>query len=112
MMEFEDKVYKKCNLEHNDSISTYNGWAAQQNYKAFEVFHDFIQNVKPKRILEIGTSIGGFTQFLKYTCDNLELDTHIISLDIHEKHINHSINLNIVGTANIVKACSKFKIKI
>ena len=86
MMEFEDKVYKKCNLEHNDSISTYNGWAAQQNYKAFEVFHNFIQNVKPKRILEIGTSIGGFTQFLKYTCDNLELYTHIISLDIHEKH--------------------------
>ena len=85
-MEFEDKVYKKCNLEHNDSISTYNGWAAQQNYKAFEDFHNFIQNVKPKRILEIGTSIGGFTQFLKYTCDNLELGTHIISLDIHEKH--------------------------
>jgi len=85
-MEFEDKVYKKCNLEHNDSISTYNGWAAQQNYKAFEVFHNFIQSVKPKKILEIGTSIGGFTQFLKYTCDNLGLDTHIISLDIHEKH--------------------------
>jgi dTDP-4-dehydrorhamnose reductase len=33
-------------------------------------------------------------------------------MDIHEKNINKSINLNIVGTANIVNACSKFKIKI
>ena len=30
----------------------------------------------------------------------------------HEKDIAKSINLNIVGTANLVNACSKFKIKI
>ena len=24
-MTYEDKITKKCNLEHNDSISTYNG---------------------------------------------------------------------------------------
>ena len=30
----------------------------------------------------------------------------------HEKDITKSINLNIVGTANLVNACSKFKIKI
>lgn len=86
MIEFEDKISKKCNLEQNDSISVYNGWGAQQTYKVFEVFHNFIQSVKPRRILEIGTSIGGFTQFLKHTCDTLGLDTHIISLDIYEKH--------------------------
>ena len=33
-------------------------------------------------------------------------------MDIHEKQINHSIDLNIIGTANIVKVCSEFKIKI
>lgn len=33
-------------------------------------------------------------------------------MEIHEKHINHSINLNIIGTANIVKVCSEFKVKI
>ena len=33
-------------------------------------------------------------------------------MDIHEKKINESIDLNIIGTANLVKACSKFKIKI
>ena len=33
-------------------------------------------------------------------------------MQIHEKNINRSIDLNIVGTANITKACSKFGIKL
>jgi len=50
-MEYEDKVFKKSSLEHNDSISTYNGWGAQQNPNAFEVFYNFLNEVKPSRIL-------------------------------------------------------------
>jgi dTDP-4-dehydrorhamnose reductase len=30
----------------------------------------------------------------------------------HEKNISHSIDLNIIGTANIVKACSKYNVKL
>ena len=30
----------------------------------------------------------------------------------HEKNISHSINLNIIGTANLVAVCSKLNIKI
>ena len=33
-------------------------------------------------------------------------------MDIHEKKINLSIDLNIIGTANIVKLCNKNKIKL
>ena len=33
-------------------------------------------------------------------------------MDIHEKNISKSINLNIIGTANLVAACSEKKIKI
>ena len=33
-------------------------------------------------------------------------------MKIHEKNINKSIDLNIVGTANITKACSQKKIKL
>ena len=33
-------------------------------------------------------------------------------MDIHNKFINRSIDLNIIGTANIVKLCEKFKIKL
>jgi len=83
-MDFKNEITKKCSLEHNDSISTYKGWGAQQNYNTFEVFYNFMKEVKPKRILEIGTSIGGMTQFLQYSSDELKLNTKILSLDIHE----------------------------
>jgi len=33
-------------------------------------------------------------------------------MQIHEKNINKSIDLNIVGTANITKVCAKFGIKL
>jgi dTDP-4-dehydrorhamnose reductase len=33
-------------------------------------------------------------------------------MNAHEKNISNSIDLNIIGTANIVKVCSKFKIKL
>lgn len=81
-MNYENKIHKGSNLEANDSISSYDGWAAQQNPNTFEVFHNFIQEVKPKRILEIGTALGGLTRFIKYTCDLLELDCHVLSYDI------------------------------
>jgi cephalosporin hydroxylase len=84
-MTYENNITKKCSLEHNDSISTYKGWGAQQNFNAFEVFHNFIRDVKPKRILEIGTSLGGFTSFLKYTCNKMQIPCDILTYDIHEK---------------------------
>ena len=40
-MEYVNKIFKESNLEHNDSISNYNGWGAQQNPNTFEVFHNF-----------------------------------------------------------------------
>jgi dTDP-4-dehydrorhamnose reductase len=33
-------------------------------------------------------------------------------MNIHDKNINKSIDLNIIGTANIVKVCSKLNIKL
>tara|TARA_B100001109_G_C18643073_1_gene371529 strand:- start:64 stop:675 length:612 start_codon:yes stop_codon:yes gene_type:complete len=33
-------------------------------------------------------------------------------MDLHEKNINKSIDLNIIGTANITKICSDLKIKL
>ena len=33
-------------------------------------------------------------------------------MSLHEKDINKSININVIGTANLVKACNKKKIKI
>ena len=33
-------------------------------------------------------------------------------MSIHEKNISKSIDLNIIGTCNVVKACKKYNIKI
>jgi hypothetical protein len=84
-MIFSDKITKKSDLESNDSLSIYDyKWSAQQNHKAFETFFYFIKEVRPKRILEIGTSIGGFISFIKDTCTKLNIECDILSLDINE----------------------------
>ena len=33
-------------------------------------------------------------------------------MDIHDKFISKSIDINIIGTANVVKVCSEFNIKL
>ncbi len=73
-MDIENLLTKKTNLLENDSLSVFDGWAAQQNPKAFEAFYSFIKEVRPSRILEIGTSLGGFTRFLNEVCKNLNVD--------------------------------------
>lgn len=91
-----NNIVKKCNLDLEDSISTYMNWGAQQNHNAFEVFHNFILNTKPKRILEIGTALGGLTCFMKYTCDKLNIDCEILTYDIVDKPwYNEIINMGI-----------------
>ncbi len=86
-MIFQNKITKKSNLVDNDSLSVYNNeWVAQQNHNAFEIFFYFIKETRPKRILEIGTALGGFTYFLKDTCNSLNIDCEIMSFDINENH--------------------------
>jgi hypothetical protein len=82
-MNYENKITKENDLAISDSISCFNNWISQQNHNAFEVFHNFIKDVSPKRIIEIGTAFGGFTRFLKYTTDKLNLDCDVSSYEIH-----------------------------
>ena len=82
-MNFKERITKESNLEINDSLSAYMGHAAQQNHNVYEVFYNFLNDVKPKRILEVGTALGGFTKFLKLVSDELNLDIKILSLDIY-----------------------------
>ena len=84
-MNIQEEITRFTDLEANDSLSSFRGHTAQQNHGAFKVFYDFIKDVKPKRILEIGTSLGGFTTFLKIVCDDLNLDTNIRSYDINRQ---------------------------
>lgn len=79
----KDRITKLTNLEIDDSLSSFDGHAAQQHHNVYEVFYNFIKETKPKRILEIGTALGGFTNFLKTCCDELNLDTNIRTYDIN-----------------------------
>lgn len=99
-MEIREHITKLTNLAENDSLSSFKGHTAQQFHGAFEVFYEFIKETKPKRILEIGTALGGFTTFLKIICDELNLDTNIRSYDIHrhpwyEDIVNLGVDLRV-----------------
>lgn len=59
------EITKKIDLTLSDIHSSVFGMDAQQHHDAYEVFYKFILDIKPHRILEIGTARGGFTQFLK-----------------------------------------------
>jgi hypothetical protein len=79
----QENITRKSNLSENNSLSAYLGNVSQQNHYVFEVFYNFIAEVKPHRILEIGTAQGGFTMFLKLCCNDLNLNTNIRSYDIY-----------------------------
>ncbi len=61
-------------------------------------------------ILKINT----VRNFLKKTRPNFVIHLAGLSrpMEEHDKNINKSINLNIIGTANLVSICSKLKIKL
>jgi cephalosporin hydroxylase len=83
-MNIQQNITKFTNLELNDSLSAFSGYTSQQSHNVYQIFYDFLKEIKPSRILEIGTALGGFTKFLKIVIDELNLDTKILSYDIYE----------------------------
>jgi len=80
----KEKITRKSNLENNDSLSAYDGHTCQQNHHCFEAFFNLLNEVRPARILEIGTSLGGLTVYLKEMCNELGLSTEIRTYDVVE----------------------------
>ena len=78
----EERITKKSDLVNNDSISCFDNHCAQQNHFTYKVFWEFLNEIKPKRILEIGTALGGFTMFLKIVSDENNLNIDIRSYDV------------------------------
>ena len=87
----EENITQRSNLEQHNSISCYLGYGAQQNPHVYEVFYNFLDTIKPTRILEIGTAMGGFTMFLKLTCNELNLNTNILTYDINGRHEHETL---------------------
>ena len=59
-------------------------------------------------------SENSIIRYLKKTKGNILIHLAGLSrpMEIHKKDINKSIDLNIVGTANITKVCSKLNVKL
>jgi cephalosporin hydroxylase len=114
-MNINEKITKFTNLESNDSLSAFQGNTAQQFHGAYEVFYEFIKNVKPNQILEIGTALGGFTNFLKLSIDELGLSTKILSYDISERPwykdmVNSGIDVRVEDVFDFVNLTVKTEV--
>ena len=81
----KEKITRKSNLEEDDSLSAYDGHTCQQNHHCFEAFFNLLNEVRPVRILEIGTAMGGLTIYLKEMCEGLGLGTEIRTYDVDER---------------------------
>jgi cephalosporin hydroxylase len=56
----------------------YKQYIVQQHSNVFNVFTEFLKEIAPARILEIGTAGGGFTLFLRETLNDIGLHTSVI----------------------------------
>jgi hypothetical protein len=90
----EENFTRRPNFELNDGLTMYLNYAAQQNVQAYKAFYEFLSVAKPKRILEIGTGVGGFTMYIRMCCDDLELGTEILTYDIHGHYGDEVLKLH------------------
>jgi cephalosporin hydroxylase len=90
-----------CNIE---SRIFYKGFTAMQHKNTFAVFEDFLKEINPSNILEIGTAEGGFILGIRDILDKIGLkNTKIRTFDIYENEKRNLLsNFNIqLYTENI-----------
>ena len=87
-----------------------NGRFAQELKKIKSRYKFIFRNKKQLNILSI-TSIKKNLKYFKPDCI-LHLEGLSRPMSIHDKEINKSIDLNIIGTSNLVKLCNINKIKL
>lgn len=84
------KAFKK--IENQVDYNFYFPQKKEVNILNLKSIKDYLRRVKPKYLLHL----AGLSR----------------PMNIHEKDINQSIDKNIIGTANITKACSAFNTKL
>ena len=79
--------------------SSYNEIGMQQIETVALPFKKLFLDVKPKQVIEIGTSRGGLTLLLRDLLDELGMsDTELISYDNFEQHkLHHHTNINFIN---------------
>lgn len=77
-------------LDNSDSLSGFidekgRGWVAQQSHMAYDIFYDFICEVKPKRVLEIGTGEGALIYLINKICKDQNIECNVRTYDIYKR---------------------------
>jgi len=85
------KIDKSINLEANDGLCIYvdeqfGRLACMQNNNVFDVFDTFISDIKPARVLEIGTALAGLTCYIKTLLQKYTPDSEIVSYDVLDRN--------------------------
>ena len=87
-----DGRFSKILKQKNKSLELFYASKKQCNILSISSIEKIVKKIKPKIIMH---------------CAGLSRP-----MDIHEKNISKSIDLNIIGTANITKVCKKNDIKL
>jgi cephalosporin hydroxylase len=79
----------------------YKGYTAQQHDNFYTIMKDFIENVKPSRILEIGTAGGGFILAIRDILDEMGLNNvpiktfDVVESSFYDELRKRNIEINI-----------------
>ena len=87
-----DGRFAKVLKQKNKTLNIFFANKKQCNILSERSIDTIVKRIKPKIILHC----GGLSR----------------PMDIHDNNINRSIDLNIIGTANITKICKKYKLKL
>jgi cephalosporin hydroxylase len=81
--------------------TSYEGLGVQQHNDAFKTFSEFLTDIKPSRILEIGTAGGGFDLFLRHNLPDIPILTFEISdKDYYQRLKDNNIEVRIENIFN------------
>jgi hypothetical protein len=70
----------------------YNGLVAQQSAGVFDAFPDALAELRPARVLEVGTGHGGFAVFLRHALNDLGLyATPVVTVDTTDRPGYHAV---------------------
>lgn len=81
--------------------TSYEGLTVQQHKDVFKVFEQFLKDIKPARILEIGTAGGGLTLFLRHQLPNTPIVTfEVFDRDYYQTLKDNNIEVRIENIFN------------
>ena len=84
--------FAKTLKKNNKNLNLFFPTKKELNILSIKSIEKYLKKIKPKYVLHA----AGLSR----------------PMNIHDKNISKSIDLNIIGTANVVKICEKYKIKL